>query len=281
VVCSVNSVSPTNWATRAFLNVTRIEFAHPTALAKQAELRGKVARGETPVAPTKATFAEQWYDSKHRLRPYTRLNYRATIDRVLIPRFGAMKLSAITPEQVASLIRDLELSGLSPATITDCTKPLSGTLAYAVRRGLISVNPCSLFTRDDRPRPQERKPDHVWNDEEIGALVEAAERLARKPAARYDYAPLLKTALATGLRLGELLGLRWGDVDLHAGELHVRQQWTRLGEYAPPKTRAAVRRVPLSPDIVKYLTEHKLASRYSKNDEPVFASKSGRPLAPS
>ena len=65
---------------------------------------------------------------------------------------------------------------------------------------------------------------------------------------------------------------------LHAGELHVRRQWARLGEYAPPKTRAAVRRVPLSSDMVKYLTEHKLASRYSKDDEPVFASKSGRPL---
>jgi integrase len=58
----------------------------------------------------------------------------------------------------------------------------------------------------------------------------------------------------------------------------VRRQWTRLSEYAPPKTRAAVRRVPLSTDMVKYLSEHKLASRYSKDDEPVFASKSGRPL---
>jgi integrase len=258
-----------------------VDGGEKEALAKQAELRGKTARGETPVAPTKATFAdvaERWYESKHRLRPYTRLNYRATLDRVLIPRFGAMKIAAITAEHVALLIRELEQSGLAPATITDYTKPLSGTLAYAVRRGLIGVNPCSLLTRDDRPRPQERKPDHVWNDEEMDALVEAAERLARKPSARYDYAPLLKTALATGLRLGELLGLQWADLDLHAGELHVRRQWTRLSEYAPPKTRAAVRRVPLSPDIVKHLTEHKLASRYSKDDEPVFASKSGRPL---
>ena len=258
-----------------------VDGGEKEALAKQAELRGKTARGETPVAPTKATFAdvaERWYESKHRLRPYTRLNYRATLDRVLIPRFGAMKIAAITAEHVALLIRELEQSGLAPATITDYTKPLSGTLAYAVRRGLIGVNPCSLLTRDDRPRPQERKPDHVWNDEEMDALVDAAAALARKPSARYDYAPLLKTALATGLRLGELLGLQWADLDLHAGELHVRRQWTRLSEYAPPKTRAAVRRVPLSPDIVKHLTEHKLASRYSKDDEPVFASKSGRPL---
>src|SRR6266550_11930 len=56
-----------------------IEGGEKDALAKQAELRAKAARGETPVVPTKLTFAqvaEQWYESKHRLRPYTRLNYR-------------------------------------------------------------------------------------------------------------------------------------------------------------------------------------------------------------
>ena len=258
-----------------------VEGGEKEALVEQARLRGKAARGETPVMSTKATFAEvaeQWYESKHRLRPYTRRNYRATLDRILLPRFGPMKVASITAEHVASLIRELEKSGLAPATITDYTKPLSGTMFYAVRRGLITVNPCSLLTRDDRPRPQQRKPDHAWNDDEIDALVDAAARLARQPEARYDYAPLLKTALATGLRLGELLGLQWTDVDLRAGELHVRRQWTRLGEYAPPKTRAAVRRVPLSSDMVRCLSEHKLASRYSNDDEPVFASKSGRPL---
>ena len=152
-------------------------------------------------------------------------------------------------------------------------------MGFAVRRGLIGVNPCSLLTRDERPRPKERTPDHVWSDAEMTALGEAAERLAGQPEARYDYAPLLKTALATGLRLGELLGLQWADIDLHAAELHVRRQWTRLSEYAPPKTHAAVRRVPLSHDMVKYLTEHKLASHYSNGDDPVFAAKSGRPLA--
>lgn len=55
-------------------------------------------------------MAELWFASKHRLRPYTRLNYRATLDRVLIPRFGALKVASITPEHVALLIRELEQS---------------------------------------------------------------------------------------------------------------------------------------------------------------------------
>lgn len=117
---------------------------------------------------------------------------------------------------------------------------------------LITINPCSLLTRDDRPARREPKQDHVWSDDEIEAVITAAERLAAKPEARYDYAPLIRIALSTGLRLGELLGLTWVDIDLDEGVLHVRRQWTRLGEYAPPKTSAAIRRVPLSADVVSY-----------------------------
>ena len=79
-------------------------------------------------------------------------------------------------------------------------------MRFAVRRRYIAVNPCPLLTRDDRPATREPKTDHVWSDEEIEALTAAAERLARKPEARYDYTPLIRVALSTGLRLGELLG---------------------------------------------------------------------------
>jgi integrase len=189
-----------------------------------------------------------------------------------------VKIAAITPEHVAALNRDLEKKGLSAATITDYTKPLSGTLAFALRRGLIATNPYSVLTRDDRPRPKPKAPDHVWSDDEMDALIEASERLAKLPQARYDYTPLLRLALYTGLRLGELLGLQWQDIDLHEGELHVRRQWTRMGEYAPTKSNAGVRRVPSSPDVVKFLAAFKLISPFSGDDEPVFASKSGKPL---
>ena len=231
-----------------------VEGGEREALAKQAELRGKAARGERPVTSTRATFAEvaeQWLASKRHLRPWTRKNYRAALDLVLIPRFGQMRLTAITPEHIARLIRELEREGpsgkpLSSSMIDGYLRPLNGAMTFALRRGLITVNPCTLLTSDDRPHRRERRQDHVWSDEEIEALIEAAEELARKPASRYDYTPLLRTALFTGLRLGELLGLQWQDVDLHEGVIHVRRQHTRLGEYAPPKTKAALRRIPLS-----------------------------------
>ena len=264
-----------------------IEGGEQEALAKQAELRGKAARGERPVTASRATFAdvaEQWFASKRHLRPWTRKNYRAALDLVLIPRFGQMRLTAITPEHIAKLIRALEREGpsgrpLSSSMIDGYLRPLNGMMIFAVRRGLIAVNPYSMLTSDDRPHRRERRQDHIWSDEQIAALLQAAEELAAQPASRYDYTPLLRTALFTGLRLGELLGLQWQDVDLQEGVLHVRRQYTRLREFAPPKTKAAVRRLPLSSEMTRQLAEVKLRSRYSGDADPVFAARNGKPLA--
>jgi integrase len=110
----------------------------------------------------------------------------------------------------------------------------------------------------------ERRQDHVWSDAEIEALIHAAEQL--------------RTALFIGLRLGEQLGLQWQDVDLHEGVLHVRRQHTRLGQYAAPKTKAAVRRIPLSEEMTRELAALKLRSRHSAHGDPVFAARNGKPL---
>lgn len=259
-----------------------VEGGEQDAVAFQADLRAKRSRGEQVARPSKLTFAEvaeQWFESKHRLRAWTRISYRASLDRILLPRFGSMKVAAITVEDVAALIRDLDRQGLATSYIENHLKPLTGTLGYAVRRRMIPVNPCSLLTRDDRPERRERKTDHVWNDDEIEALIQAAEKIAAQPASRYNYAPLLRMACFTGLRLGELLGLRWEDVDLQEGVLHVRRQYTRLGEYGPPKTKAALRRIPLPPDLVRFLREQRIASSYSRDEHPVFAARNGQPLS--
>ncbi|MDP9307556.1 MAG: N-terminal phage integrase SAM-like domain-containing protein, partial [Actinomycetota bacterium] len=72
-----------------------VEGGEQEALAKQAELRGKAARGEQTRFSTKLTFAdaaEQWLESKRHLRPWTKKSYRAALDNVLLPRFGSMKI---------------------------------------------------------------------------------------------------------------------------------------------------------------------------------------------
>src|SRR5262249_39940969 len=263
------------------------------ALAKQANLRSRKARGERAVVTTRVTFAEvaeQWLESKHRLRAWTRRGYREALNNVLIPRFGTWRIAPIDADSIAKLIRDLERDGLhaidperpprplAASSITNYLKPLSGTLAFAVRRGLIASNPYRSLTSDDRPEQRDPRPAHEWTDEEIEGLLSATEELASRSDSRYDYTPLLRTAIYSGLRLGELLGLQWGDVDLDSAVLHVRRQFTLTRELAEPKTKNGVRRVPLSNDMVALLRRHKLASKFSQETDFVFASKTGTPL---
>jgi integrase len=80
------------------------------------------------------------------------------------------------------------------------------------------------------------------------------------------------------VRFLELLGLQGQDLDLHEGVLHVRRQYPRSREYAPPKTKAALRRIPLSGEMTRQFAELKLRSRYSAEEDPVFAARNGKPL---
>lgn len=268
------------------------------ALAYQADLRAKKARGERVIVNDRTTFAElaeQWLEMKRNsgkrpLRERTAEEYRKALDLVLLPRFGQQVLRTIDAEALAQLIRDLEREGLhaiDPArrkrpllrpTIENYLKPLQGTLKLAVRRRIIPDNPFTHLTDDDRPAATKRKEPHVWSDEELEALFTASEGLARKATSNYDYTPLLRLTARLGLRLGEVLGLQWVDFDKAAGMLHVRRQWLVSGQYGPPKTAAGIRTIPLPDDLRRELIDLRLSSRHSQDSDPNFASREGTPF---
>lgn len=106
----------------------------------------------------------------------------------------------------------------------------------------------------------------VLDSSEIGRLLDAAPS---------RYRAVIATAVFTGLRLGELLGLTWADVDLDAGLVHVRRQLDRTGAgRVPPKTPQAVREVGLMPALVKTLRAHReqsFARGHAKPEDYVFA----------
>lgn len=263
----------------------------------RAVMNGK--RPEERVAPSRELFrdvAEQWWQQKRpKLRPSTQEDYRAALDLVLLPRFGSWRVAMIDADAVVNLIRDLEREGLHAvdpkrpvrplgwSSVSNYCKPLQQSLAFAARRGWISVSPFSVMTSDDRPSRSdvERKRAHEWTSGEIEALLSASRRLAANSAARYDYSPLLLLAVTLGLRLGECLGLQWRDLERDEDGsyvLHVRRQWLRSGEFGLPKTRAGARVVAVPSDLAGELLALKLRSRYSGDEDPLFASRLGRPL---
>lgn len=239
---------------------------------------------------TFAELAESWYESKSAcLRKRTSDYYRCALDLVLLPRFGRLKLAAIDADAISRLARDLERDGLHAidpkrpirplgrSSIENYLKPLQGVLALAVRRRLIASNPIDVLTADDRPKRTEKAAAHEWAEDEITAL-EASQRLAKKPESRYDYTPLLRLAATLGLRIGEVLGLRWEDFDRAEGMLHIQRQWLRSGEYGPTKTAAGVRRIALPPTLRDDLIALRLRSKASQESDPIFASRQGTPL---
>jgi integrase len=214
------------------------------------------------------TVAEEWLARQTHLRPRTFEGYARALRRHVFPRIGERPLANVDEEAVASLVRDLQAEGLSGSTIVGVLVPLGGVLRYAVRQKLVPYNAVSRLERSERPRIVKRE-KRILTADEIKALLGATTNA---------YRPVIATAIFTGLRLSELLGLWWGDVDLDGGVLHVRRQLARTGSYTEPKTANSARSVLLTPSLVALLREHKVACTRTAPDDTVFATESGRPM---
>lgn len=257
------------------------------------DLVSRASRGEV-VAPSKVTFAElaeSWYESKApRVRRRTQRYYRDSLDLVLLPRFGGLRVGAIDADAIAKLTRDLEREGLhatkpdrpvrplGTSSVSNYLKALRAVLALAVRRRLIPSNPFDVLLPDDRPARQERRRPHEWTPEEVEALLSASASLGKRKIAKYDYTPLLRVVATLGLRKGEALGLCWKDFDKAGSYLTVERQWTAFEEYTTPKTRAGTRVIALPRSLRDELIALRLGSDFSLDEHPVFASNEGKPL---
>lgn len=161
---------------------------------------------------------------------------------------------------------------LSNATINRTIALLGQILEVAVEYDLISSNPA----RGKRRKLKADRPARAYLDsaEQIAALLDAARELdseARNDRSHVARRPMLATLGLAGLRIGELLGLRWRDVDLATG-------WLRVGE---AKTEAGRRKVKIRPLLRDELLAHKAATRHDKPDAYVFSTSEGKRQNPS
>ena len=196
------------------------------------------------------------------------------------PSLGNVRLKGLTPAHVRGLHREKLDSGLASATVRKIHSTLHKALSQAVSDGLIPRNAADV--KAPRPAPEEMRP---LSEGEACTFLD----VARASGDRFE--PLYVLAITTGLRRGELLGLRWEDVDLERGTLRVGRSLVReegrhtVGE---TKTRRGRRQVNLTPRTVNALKAHRkrqleermrLAETY-KDRGLVFSTSVGTPVNP-
>lgn len=195
---------------------------------------------------TVAQYLEDWLKEKERtVKERTAMLYREQADRYVIPRLGRVKLDKLTPMHLQRMVGELA-DEVGVPTANKARTLMFAALKQAVRWQLISRNPCEAVAK----LKETRKEMVLWTPAETVHFLEAA-RPHRLYAAFY-------LALFTGLRRGELLGLRWKD--LSGTVLCVRQSLTVLGaapHFTTPKTRKGERHITLSLDVLEVLAQHR------------------------
>lgn len=180
----------------------------------------------------------------------TEASYRWVIERYIVPNVGTVPLAKLAPSHVQAMMRTLDVKGLSPRTRQYARAVLRRALGHAVREGRVPRNVAELV---DSPKGAGTKLDDALTADEARSVLKAAK------GDRLEAFAVL--ALSLGLRRGELVGLRWEDVDFKAGELTVSRTVGRVSGrglvVSTPKTSAGIRTIPLIGRCGPALREHR------------------------
>ena len=218
--------------------------------------------GEQPIAATFADAAAEWLrfiEQDRRRKPSTVGGYASIVRTQLLPTFGSMPLESITPDTIDAW---LARTAGSVSSRRKSLVLLHGIFRRARKVWGLRVNPVA----DVEKPPLARSGDiEVFSPEEVWALVRAA-------GAELDGA-LYLTAAFTGLRMGELLALRWRDVDFAGSTVRVRASFYN-GNLSTPKS-GKVRAVPLAPDVATALAQLGRRENWVGDDDLVFAGEGG------
>lgn len=234
---------------KTFYGKTRKEVQEKLRVALNDQKQGTLVTGPKQ---TLETYLYQWLEDVYKptVRSSTYVQYKWAIRRHLVPALGNITLQKLTPERVQTFYARLLEEGLKASTIGVVHAVLHKALENAVRWNLVARNVSSLVSL---PRIVEH---------EVQALTPEQARTLVEAAKGYRIEALIILALATGARHGELLALRWQDVDLERKVLHIRHTVTRLGGYGfvenEPKTRSGRRRITLPDFAVDALKAHRL-----------------------
>lgn len=200
-------------------------------------------------------------------KPSAIRSYEAALRDYIVPRVGRIRLADLQHRDVQRIADNLLSEGRDPSTIRNALMPLRVIFRRAVEDGDLAVNPCAHL----------RLPAVRGRRERIASPEKAQRLLAALPERDR---PVWATALYAGLRRGELMALRWDDVDLAAGVIRVERSYDDKGRVeVEPKSRAGRRTVPIVGAFRDVLVEYK--ARQDRDRGLVFGSSTETPFVPS
>lgn len=215
-----------------------------------------------------ADYAAQWLDERP-LRPRTHEMYESQLRKWILDTFGSVRLNDITTPNVRTWRAGLLKSHLSENSVAKVYRLFRTIMSTAVEDGLIRVNPVKL--KGAAKEKVHRRPEVTFSD-----VVQLAEVI--EP----EFSALVWAAATSGLRYGELTALRRRDVDLDAGQIHVKKSLSfekGVGPvFGPPKTESGERVVALDPTTQDILRQHMDTFTEPEHDALVFRSVKGSPL---
>lgn len=237
----------------------------------------------TYVEPTKTLYKDflmEWLEMRSKsISPQTYSTHITNAKKHIIPEIGDIPLTKLNAMAIQRLVNNLSAKGYESSTIKRIVDIVSGSLNYAEKMDLIVKNPCK---RVEKPKIK-KKEASIWDKDQILAFLRVAEK------SRYYMAFLL--ALMTGMRQGEVLGLRWKDVDFDNKVISIRQTLSHDGKSFQQggKTKGSVRSINISDVTVTYLKKHRktvleeklaLGADY-KDYDLVVCTSLGTPINPS
>ena len=200
-------------------------------------------------------------------KPSAIRSYEAALRDHILPRLGRTRLGDVLHRDVQRIADDLVSEGRDPSTIRNALMPLRVIFRRAVEDGDFVVNPCTHLRL---PAVRGRR-DRIASPEEAQRLLAALSERDR---------PVWATALYAGLRRGELMALRWENVDLAAGVIRVERSYDDKGRVEiEPKSRAGRRTVPIVGALRDVLVDHK--ARQGQDGGLVFGLSAETPFVPS
>jgi len=234
-------------------------------------------RKRTLRAPSKVTIAEaagDWLEgarkgtvrtrSGDRYKPSAIRGYEAALRLRILPEFGGDRVSNLSRTDLQEFVDRLQARGLDPSTIQTTLMPLRAIYKRALSRGHVAVNPTTGLSL-----PAVRgKRDRIASPKEAAQLISALPTEDRA---------LWATAMYAGLRRGELMALRWEDLDLSAGVIRVERSWDAKEGEIEPKSAVGRRTVPIPLVLRAHLVEQRI--RTADPDGRVFGA-GARPFSP-